>query len=163
MLCLFCKKRTDMLNLYPEERSVMQNLYPKERTDMLCYAYSVKRELICWICTLRRDMLCRTCILRREMICYTILCLLSKERTESFKAPGGGVLPYLGMVGRFRGDDPRFWEFRSDWVPILYLSTIWLTPSFWRKIGLSLSHLVPEILGPKFGLFFHQNVLFNRF
>ncbi len=31
------------------------------------------------------------------------------------------------------------------------------------KIGLSLSHLVPEILGPKFGLIFHQNVLFNRF
>ncbi len=21
---------------------------------------------------------------------------------------GGGVLPYLGMVGRFRGDDPHF-------------------------------------------------------
>ncbi len=32
-----------------------------------------------------------------------------------------------------------------------------------KKIGLSLSHLVPEILGPKVGLFFHQIVLFNRF
>ncbi len=32
-----------------------------------------------------------------------------------------------------------------------------------KKIGLSLSHLVPEILGAKFGLIFHQNVLFNRF
>ncbi len=31
------------------------------------------------------------------------------------------------------------------------------------KIGLSVSHLVPEILGPKFGLIFHKNVLFNRF
>ncbi len=30
-----------------------------------------------------------------------------------------------------------------------------------EKIGLSLSHLVPEILGPKVGLIFHQNVLFN--
>ncbi len=28
-------------------------------------------------------------------------------------------------------------------------------PSFCRKIGLSLSHLVPEILGPKVGLMFH--------
>ncbi len=32
-----------------------------------------------------------------------------------------------------------------------------------EKISLSLSHLVPEILGPKIVLFFHQNVLFNRF
>ncbi len=31
------------------------------------------------------------------------------------------------------------------------------------KIGLSISHLVPEILGPKVGLMFHQNVLFNSF
>ncbi len=32
-----------------------------------------------------------------------------------------------------------------------------------KKIGLSLSHLVPEILGPKVVVIFHQNVLFNRF
>ncbi len=32
-----------------------------------------------------------------------------------------------------------------------------------KKIDLSLSHLVPEILGPKVGLIFHQNVFFNRF
>ncbi len=32
-----------------------------------------------------------------------------------------------------------------------------------KKIGLSVSHLVPEILGPKVGLIVHQNVLFNRF
>ncbi len=36
----------------------------------------------------------------------------------------GWVLPYLGMAGRFCGDDPRFWNFESDWVPILYLNTI---------------------------------------
>ncbi len=35
-----------------------------------------------------------------------------------------GVLPYLCMVGRFRSDDPRFWDFQSDWVPILYHNTI---------------------------------------
>ncbi len=29
-----------------------------------------------------------------------------------------------------------------------------------KKNGLSLSHLVQEIKGPKVGLFFHQNVLF---
>ncbi len=41
---------------------------------------------------------------------------------------------------------------RSDWPPFSA-----------EKIGLSLSHLVPEILGPKFGQICHQNVLFNRF
>ncbi len=30
-------------------------------------------------------------------------------------------------------DDPRFWAFQSDWVPILSFNTIWLTPSFYRK------------------------------
>ncbi len=30
-----------------------------------------------------------------------------------------------------------------------------------KKIGLSLSHLVPEILGPEVDLTFHVNVLFN--
>ncbi len=40
---------------------------------------------------------------------------------------------------------------QSDWPPLSA-----------EKIGLSLSHLVPEILGHKFGLIFHQNVLFNR-
>ncbi len=46
---------------------------------------------------------------------------------------------------------------------ILYLNTIRLTPFSAEKISLSLSHLVPEILGPKVGIIFHQNVLFNRF
>ncbi len=32
-----------------------------------------------------------------------------------------------------------------------------------KGISVSLSHLVPEILGRKFGLLFHQNVLFNQF
>ncbi len=32
-----------------------------------------------------------------------------------------------------------------------------------KKIGLFLTHLVPEILGLKVALLFHQNVLFNSF
>ncbi len=32
-----------------------------------------------------------------------------------------------------------------------------------KRIGLSLSHLVPEIHGPKVGLCFYQNVLCNSF
>ncbi len=34
----------------------------------------------------------------------------------------GIVLPYLGLVRRFRGDDPHFGDFQSDLVPI-YTST----------------------------------------
>ncbi len=41
---------------------------------------------------------------------------------------------------------------RSDWPPLSA-----------ENIGLSLSHLVPEILGPKVGLILNQNVLFNSF
>ncbi len=40
---------------------------------------------------------------------------------------------------------------QSDWPPLSA-----------KKIGLSLSHLVPEIQGPKVGLIFQQTVLFNR-
>ncbi len=32
---------------------------------------------------------------------------------------GRGVLPYLGMVGRFHGDDPHFCDYQSDLVPIV--------------------------------------------
>ncbi len=65
----------------------------------------------------------------------------------------GRVLPYLGMVGRFQCDDPCHWDFLSKWVPILCLVMSWL----------SLSHLFPEIHGPKVGLIFHQNVFLTVF
>ncbi len=55
----------------------------------------------------------------------------------------------------------RYFNAVPDWVPILFLSIIRLTPSFCRFF-LSLSHLVPEILRSKVSLMFHQNVLFNR-
>ncbi len=45
---------------------------------------------------------------------------------------------------------------------LFYVSTRSDCPLFLhKKICLSLSHLVPEILGPKVALPFHQNVLFN--
>ncbi len=45
----------------------------------------------------------------------------------------GRVLPYLGMVWRLCGDHPRFWDFRSEWVPILCIITLRLTPLFLQK------------------------------
>ncbi len=72
---------------------------------------------------------------------------------------GGGdtsILKHSGAV-------PRWW-------PSCLGFSIWLGPYFIpqhnptaEKIGLSLSHLVQEILGPKVGLIFYQNVFFNRF
>ncbi len=66
----------------------------------------------------------------------------------------GRVLPYLGMVGRFRGDDPHVWDFLSNWVPILCLIKMWLTPSFYRK---------NLILGPKVGLICSSKCISEQF
>ncbi len=71
---------------------------------------------------------------------------ISKHVLASRITQGVGILPYLGMVGRFSGDDPCFWDFQSNWVLILCLNLIW---SDAQKISLFLSHLVSEILGPK--------------
>ncbi len=58
--------------------------------------------------------------------------------------------------------DPLFGIFRSLWVPILW--PIW---SYWlflqKKISLSLSHLVQEIVGSKIGLICHKNLWFDSF
>ncbi len=78
-------------------------------------------------------------------------------------SPGWGVLLYLGMVGRFCGDDPIFGDFQSDWVPILFLNTIHWPPLSAEKIGLSPSYVVLEILGPEVNLIFHQNVFLTDF
>ncbi len=66
------------------------------------------------------------------------------------------------MVGRFCSDDPRFGDFNPIGC-LFYTSTQSDWPRFCRKKGLSLSHLIPEILGLKVGLIFHKNVFFKRF
>ncbi len=71
-----------------------------------------------------------------------------------YAATLGRVLPYLGMVGRFHSDDYHLWDFQSNWVPISCLIMIYMTSFSVKEIGLSLSHLGAEILGPKFGLIF---------
>ncbi len=79
-----------------------------------------------------------------------------KKSDQHLNSPGGvGVLLYVGMVGRFPVDDLHFWDFQSDWVPILYLNKIQLTPSFNRKIGLSLSshHKIQTMMSKRLPLF----------
>ncbi len=91
-----------------------------------------------------------------------------KYQIQSARAHTRGRIPGEGTPINGHGRDYRFWDLRSDCIPILCLIMIWLTSSFCRKnqfvfLTLSLSHLVPEILGPKVDLLFHQNVLFNSF
>ncbi len=105
----------------------------------------------------------------------TLNLIISRENVDSKQAknhvfhmlfklvPGGGGTHILGH-GR---EVPRWWPpfFRfSIRLGLFYTSTQSDWPPFSsEKNGLSLSHLVPEILGPKVGIIFHQNVLFNRF
>ncbi len=82
---------------------------------------------------------------------------------------GGGGYSHtwdLGLVGWFHSDDPRFGDFQSKMRlnPCFMPHHDSIDPLFCRKkISLSLSHLVTETLGPKIGLIFHLNVLFNSF
>ncbi len=72
------------------------------------------------------------------------------------RGPGGGT----PILGHGKGGSVGF---SIRLVPILYLNTIRLTPLSAEKIGLSLSHLVLNILGPKVGLICHQHVFLKRF
>ncbi len=80
--------------------------------------------------------------------CIKELCNLSLEGPFMEE----GVLPYLGMVGRFHGDDPRF-VFVNPILSLLYCATRSdYPPLSTEKISLCISHLVPEIHGHKVGL-----------
>ncbi len=85
---------------------------------------------------------------------YHTLWQMRLETQWGYSTPGGTpILRHGREVPRWW---PPFWGFPIRLGP-------YFIPLSEEKIGLSLSHLVPEILGPKFGLIFHQNVLFNRF
>ncbi len=59
---------------------------------------------------------------------------------------------------------PPFWGFSIRFGPYFIRQHNLIDPLFLqKKICLSLSHLVLEILGPKIGQIFHHNVLFNRY
>ncbi len=78
--------------------------------------------------------------------------------------PGrGGALPYLKVVGNLPGIDLLSWHFIIPVGPFDIPLSILSTLSFCRKIGLSLSHLVPEIIWPNIDLSFHQNLSFDNF
>ncbi len=75
-----------------------------------------------------------------------------------------GCTRILGMVGRLCGDDPCFLRLLIQLCSYSMSQLDLIDPLvLQKKISLFLSHLVPEMLGPKFGQMFHQKVLFNSF
>ncbi len=77
---------------------------------------------------------------------------------------GGGDTPIFGHGREVPQWWPQFLGFSIRLGPYFISQHNLIDPLFLqKKIGLSLSHLVPEILGPKVGLIFHQNVFFTRF
>ncbi len=73
-------------------------------------------------------------------------------------------LPYLKIVQNFLRIGPRLWHFQIQFGPFLCPTwSYWWSPFSADKIGLSLSHLVPQILGLNFGHMFQKNLLFEPF
>ncbi len=104
-------------------------------------------------------------ILRLAMIIVTKLVpsYTATSMCYSTHTPGVGT----SIIGHGREVTwwwPPFWAFSIQLGPYFIPHHNPIDPLFLeKKIGWSLSHLVPEILGPKVGLIFHQNVLFDRF
>ncbi len=93
---------------------------------------------------------------------HFIMATLHLAKTPHKPTTPQWALPYMGMFGRFCGDDPPF-EIFYPTGSLFYVSSRSDRPPFLQifYFFLSLSYLDPEILGSKVGLNFHQNVLFN--
>ncbi len=74
-----------------------------------------------------------------------------------------GVLPCLGIVRRFRGDDPHFCDCRSDLVLIIGCNQTNWPPLSAEKISLCLSYLVLEICGFCINVFHFVSIFISIF
>ncbi len=72
----------------------------------------------------------------QNLVCIFSKCVVVTVHLGCFEAKTitdhGEDTPILGHGREVPWWWPLFWYFRSDWVPILCLITIWLTPSFCR-------------------------------
>ncbi len=71
--------------------------------------------------------------------------------------------PILGHGWEVPWGWPLFWGFLIRLGPYFIPQHNLIDPLFLQEKSVCLSHLVPEILGPKFGLIFHPNELFYIF
>ncbi len=115
--------------LWPSDNVNCQIMWTVSRFDM---SSELSKDVTC-----QKIWTVRWCELSGDVNCHRMKPVSKYEMSKDVNCPrGGGGTPILRhgrMVGRFRGDDPRFGDFQSDWVPILYLITIRLTHSFCRK------------------------------
>ncbi len=86
----------------------------------------------------------------------------SSHDEETYEHGEGGALPYLKMVGNIHHWCP-FLTFSNPILSLFMHNSILLNPSVGRKIYLSVSHFVPEIIWPKVGLFKKKNLSFDIF
>ncbi len=78
--------------------------------------------------------------------------------------PGGGGTPILEHGWELPVYWPPFLTFFDPIGSFFYIQLDLIDPIFLqKKIGLSLSHLVPEVIWPKVGLHFHKNLSFDHF
>ncbi len=91
--------------------------------------------------------------LQESIICtgihipYRICCATFDGFTHGGWEGIRGTIPYLKVVRNFCALDPLFDIFRSCWVPFLLPTWFYWPLLSAENISLSLSHLVPEIIG----------------
>ncbi len=123
------------------------------------YTWSIRMQInLFFYCnTAKYDCIWLTCYLKETIISFPSSIIYFMGTLEYGESPClayntvirnslGRALPYLKMI--CTSD-----IFRSHWV-LYWTWSYW--PFFLQKISLSLSYLVPEIIGPKFGLTFHH-------
>lgn len=75
----------------------------------------------------------------------------------------GGALPYFKLVRNFFTIAPHFCHFLISLDPIYAKIDRTAPPPLCTKKSVSLTHLVLDIIAPKVGQFFHQNLSFESF
>ncbi len=91
------------------------------------------------------------------------MCVSKADWRASATTPWGDT-PIIEDGGEHSLYWPPFFDiFLSHWVSFLCPTRSCWPPLFAEKISFSPSHIVPEIIWPKVGLMFHQNLSFNYF
>ncbi len=136
-LCMICKMKNEKKIIFTGAMTRFHNWRPAlilrqqwrciQCSYVLTHMYVVSMPLS--IAFYRYSMFPYLLCMAAQKKNYKVLVALGRHPVYR----GRGVLPSFGIVGRFCGDDPRFGDFLSEWVPILYLNTIRLIPSFCKK------------------------------
>ncbi len=89
----------------------------------------------------------------------------SSHDEETYEPKGGGDSHTWRWWGTSTLLTPNFdiYQSKCKYKPLLCPTHSYWPPLSAEKICLSLSHLIPEIIWPKVGLFFHKSLSFDTF